>query len=199
VLLVTEPLVKTFFDNASLGALIGAASAFFLVMLNDRRRERRIAKKLLPATLRRLRVLVSGRKKSALSAQGSVHQQTRIRDVGLHFPTARLERFAERSIEHLSEPQAMALDNLVFWMGESDRLNGACLAILDQIILADRDPTLGPQSSRLQVPAMLGELVMHYGEELLLLKKIDELIICYLEHTLNERGGPAASNLVPSS
>ena len=186
-----EPVVKSFFDNASLGALIGAASAFFLVVLNDRRRDRRVAKKLLPSMLKRLRVLVDGRMKSAIAAERSVGQPMRVRDIGLHFPTARLERFAEQSIEHLAERQAMALDNLVFWMGESDRLNEACLALLDQINIAERDPTPGAESSRLKIPGRLSQLGVHYREELHLLKKIDALIVCYLEGTLNERGGPA--------
>ena len=55
-----------------LAALVGAAAAFFLVVLNDWRRNRRIATKQLPALLRRLIVLVDSRHKGAIDARASI-------------------------------------------------------------------------------------------------------------------------------
>jgi hypothetical protein len=186
--------VKGILDNASLAAAIGAAGAFFLVVLNDRRRDRRIAKKVLPALLKRLRVLVDGRTHSAKDAESSLGRPMRVRDKGLHFPTERIERYAEQSVDHLTDRQEMALANLVFWMQESDRLNEACLGLLDQLNLSDRDFSRGETSMRLQAPGIIKELGQQYREELVLLRRIDQLIACYLDGTLNERGGITAGD-----
>lgn len=185
--------MKAFFDNASFAAFIGAAAAFFLVVLNDRRRDRRAAKKILPALLKRLRVLTESRRKNTAKAEKSLDQPLRVRDIGLHFPIARIQQYADQSIEHLSGRQAMALESLTFRMGECDRLNAVSLELMDQINVANSDITRGEASQRLQVPSLIKRLREHYNEQMHLLTTIDEFIVAYLEGTLNERGGPTVT------
>src|ERR1700679_3986463 len=181
--------MKGFFDNASFAAFVGAAAAYFLVVLNDHRRARRAAKKILPAMLKRLRVLIESRRTNTAAAEKSLDQPLRVRDIGLHFPIARIQQYADQSIEHLSERQAMALENLVFRMGECDRLNTVSLELLDQVNVANSDITRGEANQRLQVPALIKRLREHYREQMHLLTTIDEFIVAYLEGTLNECGG----------
>jgi hypothetical protein len=158
-------------------------------VLNDRRRDRRTAKKLLPQLLGRLRTLIESRLDGTTKAAQSLGQDMQMRDTALPFPIDRIERYADQGAAHLSDRQAMALDNLMFWMRESDRLNGVCLELLDQIDLARSDPTIGDDNSRMHVPSMTRRLGERYAEEIYLLKRINELIAAYLAGTLNKRGG----------
>jgi hypothetical protein len=182
------PLCKLL-DNAALAALIGAAAAFLLVILNDWRRARRSAKMLLPGLLGRLRMLIESRLDGTTKAAQSLSQDMQMRDTALPFPIDRIGRYADQGAAHLSDQQAMALDNLMFWMRESDRLNGVCLELLDQIDVARSDPSISDDNSRMHVPSMTRRLGERYREEIYLLKRINELIAAYLAGTLNERGG----------
>ncbi len=68
---------------------MGALGAFWLVIANDWRRERRVARKTIPVTLRRLRTLIQSR------LEGAEHAVTQsanfpTRNVGLRFPVEQL-------------------------------------------------------------------------------------------------------------
>lgn len=185
-------------NNASLAAGIGAAAAFMLVMLNDWRRDRRAAKRLIPALLKRLRVLIESRRTGTRDAAKSLGTGNHLRTIGLPFPVGRIERHADRAVDHLTDRQAMALDNLIFWMRECDRLNANYRAALDQIDAASSDFTRGEASMRLQVPGLVQRLGQRYAEEIHLLTKLDALIAAYLAGTLNERGGIPATEATGS-
>ena len=58
-----------FLNNASVGAFVGAASAFFLVVLLDWKRNRRKARTGIPALLRRQRTLAANRRATAEQAR----------------------------------------------------------------------------------------------------------------------------------
>src|SRR5258708_30815599 len=131
-------------NNASVGALIGAAAAYFLVAVTDWRRNGRMAKTLLPAMLRRLLVLVDSRLNGAVTALATVDQQEQpMGDIGLRFPVERIDRYGEQVADRLTDQQAFALENLAFWMREADRLNSDAMALVKQIREAKLDPTRG--------------------------------------------------------
>jgi hypothetical protein len=177
-------------NNATLGALAGAAAAFLLVAATDWRRNRRIATTLLPALLRRLQVLVVSRVDGANSALATVENDPPMRNIGLRFPVERIERYADQVPDRLTERQAFALDNLAFWMRESDRLNAASLDLLDQIDEAHIKYTHGIVGARDKVSSFKEILRKRYAEERVLLARVLLVLDAYLAGKLNERGGP---------
>jgi hypothetical protein len=176
-------------DNASLAALVGAAAAFLLVVVNDWRRNRRIATKQLPVLLHRLLVLVESRHKGAVEALASVGKDSPMGNIGLPFPVDRIERYAEQVGDRLTDRQAFALDNICFLMREADRLNNAARETCLKIDHAKLDITPGDSNTRQLVHGLTTVLQKHYGEESVLLAQVRKLITAYLEHRLNERGG----------
>ncbi len=180
-------------DNATLAALIGAVGAFFLVVLTDWRRNRRIATKQLPALLRRLLVLVDSRHEGALEARDSIREEDpNIRptgNIGLPFPLERIERYAEQAGDRLTDRQTFALGNIAFGMREADGLNAASRNLCHEIDRISIDPA---PTHAVKMQQMSGRLLMlkkQYGEEAALLTKVREIITAFLEHRLNERGG----------
>jgi hypothetical protein len=177
-------------DNASLAALVGAAAAFFLVGANDWRRRRRIARVAIPALLRRLAELVEKRDGSLREAQASLKGGPPIRHIPLRFPVERLERLADGAMDCLTTPQASALDNVIFYMREADRVNQHALNLLGAVDEANSDPRAGPLGGRVQAPGLMRQARQRYSEEGALLAQIRSTLAAYLSRRLNESGGP---------
>lgn len=181
------------FNNASIGALIGAAAAFLLVVATDRRRNRRTAKRVLPAMLRRVQVLVDNRIEGAVKARDSVNQQDRpMFNTGLTFPSERIDRYADEVNDRLSDAQAFALSNITFYMREADRCNFDCEGLVRQIHEALVDSRRGEENARGSIPGLESILIERYGAEITLLTRTKQTIEAYLSGSLSERGGPLA-------
>ena len=129
---ILERLLK-FLDNASVGAFLGAAFAFVLVIANDWRRERKKARSLIPVLLRHARELIASRETGAANVRASLGHSEVARNTGLRFATVRLERLAEECADQLHDRNQMALQNLAFWMDSADGLNAEALRLVDQI------------------------------------------------------------------
>jgi hypothetical protein len=177
-------------NNASVGALVGAFFAYILVAATDRRRNRLIAKRQLPALLRRLLVLVNSRLNGTGAALASVDRQPQLRNVGQRFPAERIDRYSEQVADRLTDRQASALDNLSFWMREADRLNAEALVRLDRIAEAGLDTTRGEGNAMLSTTGLKMLLKSQYAEEHQLLERIQLVIKGYLANRLSRRGGP---------
>ena len=183
-------------DNATLGALLGAAGAFLLVMLTDWWRNRRVARKQLPSLLRQLLVLVDARYKGAIDARDSIEPDPRMQpmgNIGMPFPVERIQRYSELVGDRLTDRQGFALSNITFGMREADRLNAASRDLCGEIDRAQTDMAIGEGSKRVHVPSLRSLLKKQYGEEAVLLDHLRKSIRAYLEGRLNERGGPLAS------
>jgi hypothetical protein len=181
-------------NNASVGALIGAAAAYFLIAANDWRRNGRMAKKLLPAMLSRLLVLIDSRLNGVMTARATVDQQDQpMGNIGMPLPVDRIDRYGEQLADRLTDPQAFALENLAFWMREADRLSSEAMAIVRQIREAKLDPTRGDGNAILKVSGFKILLKQILDEERQLLEQTRDAIKAFLEGRLNERGGPPKS------
>ena len=185
--------VWNWLDNATLGALVGAAGAFLLVVLTDWRRNRRIATTQLPALLRRLLVLATTRHEGATGARDSVSTDPRIRpmgNIGLPFPTGRIDRYVDLAGDHLTDQEAFALDNICFAMREADRLNAASRDLCAEIDRAQIDVTRGEGNKLGGVFGLTAIFKRQSAEEAVLLDHVKKSIKAYLDGRLNEHGGP---------
>lgn len=180
-------------NNSSVGAFVGAASAFALVVATDWRRSRRKARKRLPALLKRQSVLASNRRGAA---EFSRDDQTRC-SASTQPPFSRdtLIRLAEDVPDHLTDRQQEGLDNIALLMREADRLNSWAVALLTRIHESMDSMLTGEASPRLQIPTLKGHLHAAHAEEAIILARLEKLINAYLADRLNEFGSLEESKL----
>lgn len=177
--------VASFFDNASVGAFFGAASAFFLVIANDWRRVSRRARKILPAALKREALLAENRIAARPDTRDEDIKGRLIEHRSLTFSIGTIRRDAEELADHITERQAMALYNIAVTMESADDLNARAVEIVQRINKAK----LESLADREAVGHLSAELERLYSTELNMLKEIRALIHAYLSKTLDERGG----------
>jgi hypothetical protein len=114
-----EPLWR-WFDNASLAAFIGAGAAYLLVVINDRRRARRFARRIVPAELSRIQTLIASRIEGVERARESLNTETHISDIGQRFAVALLRQYAERTVDTLPPVRINAIYDIAFQLEEAD-------------------------------------------------------------------------------
>ena len=178
-------------NNSTIAALVGSVAAFCLVVANDARRDRKVAKDQLPVLLKQLKLLVGNRLQGVNCAVAAFGAGKRQRNTGLPFPTDRIERLSERAGSWLTDRQSFALGNLTFRMREADRFNANARVLLDAIEQATADAAIGENSSQNNISGLENLAGRRYGEEKYLLEIIQQLIDAYLDNKLNERGGIA--------
>ncbi len=179
-----------FFGNASVGAFFGSATAFFLVIVNDRRRMKRRARCILPALLRRENVLVENRIATTPNTQQEVASGRLKEHKSQIFAFDTIRRHAEELPDFLAERQTMALYNIALSMQTADELNARAISTVQRINEAKLSGAEriqgGPSTATLST-----ELDREYRTELSQLKNVRDLIKAYLEGTLDEYGGPS--------
>jgi hypothetical protein len=175
-----------FLNNASVGAFIGAAAAFLLVILTDWRRNQRVATIVLPSLLKKMGYLARSRHDD-LCAQSKVPPRPVI---ALPFAVDRLERLTDQAADRLDDLHARALETVIFFMRSADRVNGEARLLFEQIDLAGTDMTRGDDNERARVPALLRLATERYNEEQQLLKRVYEIIENFLADRLTESFRP---------
>jgi hypothetical protein len=179
------------FNDATLAALVGAAAAYLLVAATDRRRNRRIATAMLPELLRRTKVLIAQRTKSASDALAAVDRNPPMQNIGLPFPAERIERYADQVPDRLTDPQAFALANIAFFMREADRLNAVSLGLAQQVeeVLAHNEHGGAEMNELFKVAGLKDLLRKRYAEERALIERAGQIIDAYRAGRLSDTGG----------
>jgi voltage-gated potassium channel Kch len=175
-----------FLNNASVGAFIGAAAAFLLVILTDWRRNRRVATVVLPSLLKKMAYLARSRHEDLVAQSKNPPRPV----IALPFAVDRLERLTELVADRLDDLQARALEAVMFFMSAADRVNEGTRLLFEQIDLANTDMTRGETNRRSQGPALLMLAAARYNEEQQLLKRIYEIIDNYVANRLTESFRP---------
>ena len=128
-----------------------AASAFGLVMLLDAKRNRRKARKRIPALLRRQLTLARNRLGTAEQARDDRTRNTATTEPPFSRDT--LTRLTEEVPDYLTDRQQQGLDNIALLMREADLANSTTVALANQIFEARESSATGQTSARAALPA----------------------------------------------
>ncbi len=183
-------------NSPAIGAVVGAATAFFLVMANDFRRDRRRARKILPAILKREAFLVDNRIRSRPDVQRERSRGRLVEHLSPAFSAATIRRYAEELTGHITECQTMCLYNIAVSMETADDLNArAAEAVRRWNEEATKTPTTLAGATNMD--NLFVDLQLLYNAELKQLNEIRSLIGAYLTKSLDERGGALQTRTPP--
>ena len=183
-------------NSPTVGAIVGAATAFFLVIANDFRRGRRRARKILPAILKREAILVDNRITSRPDVQSERARGRLVEHKSLTFSAATIRRYAEELTVHITERQAMCLYNIAVSMETADELNARATEVVRRWNTEATKP-LTMLVGTTSMETLLSDLHLLYSAELRMLNEIRTLIGAYLSKSLDERGGALQTGTPP--
>ncbi len=163
--------LKGFFDNQSVGAFVGAFSAFILVVLNDRRRDNRKVGNIT-AEIEMCLAHARGKLESVRRNRTLMREQNRLVAAPiLQFNTALIRQLTAEVLSRLILPQRRAIDGLCYTMEATDQVLEAAY----QMAKALSGP-LG-QAER---TAMAERLLLDYEDAIVNLKRLMEMCENYV-------------------
>lgn len=163
--------LKDFFNNQSVGAFVGAFSAFILVVINDRRRDGKKVKNLA-AEIEMCLAHAQGKLESVRGNRKLMREQNRVMAAPiLQFNTVLIRQLTAEVLSHLTLPQRRAIDGLCYTMEATDEiLEGAY-----QMARVFSGP-LGQQERIITAE----RLVVEYGDAIVNLKRLMEMCEHYI-------------------
>ena len=116
--------IKDFFNNQSVGAFVGAFSAFALVVLNDRRRDGRKVKNLR-AEIEMSVAHAKGKLESVRNNRALIREHNRVMAAPiLAFNTILIRELTAEVLSRLTLHQRRAIDALCYTMEATDEILG---------------------------------------------------------------------------
>jgi hypothetical protein len=180
--------IAKIFENASVAAFLGAASAFILVVINDWRRLKRRKTHILPAVLKRERLLARSHIDGTTQVRADAAVGKFFENLNLHLASDTIQRHAEELSNQLTERQQMGLHHVASAMKGADELNARAVEMVQRISETNRSVQRGEVRALQDLPKLRVALDQLYGSELILLARAECLIDAYLGDKLNEQG-----------
>ena len=163
--------IQGFFNNQSVGAFVGAFSAFILVVLNDRRRDGRKVKNLC-AEIEMSLAHAKGKLASVRSNRALMRENNRVIAAPiLAFNTALIRQLTAEVLSRLTLTQRRAIDAICYSMEATDEI------LEEAYHMAKRFSVPLGQPERI---AAADRLLIDYGDAIVNLKRLMEMCENYI-------------------
>ena len=162
---------EKFFNNQSVGAFVGSFSAFILVVLNDRRRDRRRVRNLA-AEIEMCLAHAKGKLESVRRNRALMREHNRVMAAPiLRFNIVLIRQLTAEVLSHLTLPQRRAIEGLCYTMEATDEILEGAYQITKSF------PNLIEKAESITTAE---RLLDQYGDALVNLKRLMEMCEKYL-------------------